>query len=170
MIQPTPARLFTAWFGIGSNVDAERNVASGISELRQSMDDLVLSPVYRAPAVGFEGDDYINLVARGRTHLTPWELKRFLAGIEDRHQRRRDVPKFSDRTLDIDILLYEDLWMITPGLDIPRAEILHAAHVLEPLADLDPDLRHPSMGKTLGRIRQETDTAEARLERLDLTF
>ncbi len=56
------------------------------------------------------------------------------------------APKFADRTLDIDILLYDDLYLLSPALEIPRNEILEAAYVLKPMADLAPDLHHPVAG------------------------
>ena len=72
------------------------------------------------------------------TPLAPLELKQALHEIEDRHGRLRDVPKYSDRTLDIDILLFNDLYLLSPELEIPRDEILTSPHVLKPLADLAP--------------------------------
>jgi 2-amino-4-hydroxy-6-hydroxymethyldihydropteridine diphosphokinase len=105
---------------------------------------LECSPVYSSTSVGFDGDDFINLVARVETDLSPLELRDYLRDLEDRHGRKRDVPKFSDRSLDIDILLYDDLVLLSPVLEIPRAEILKFSHVLKPLADLDPDLVHPT--------------------------
>jgi len=100
-------------------------------------------------AFGFEGDDFINLVVRIETDMSPLALKNFLTGLEDRHGRNRQSPKFSDRTLDIDTLLYDDLYLLSPALNIPRGEILEAAHVLKPLADLAPDLLHPVARKTM---------------------
>lgn len=142
----------TVFLSLGSNVDARKNILSGISALRQEFSEVTLSPVYQTEAFGFEGDDFINLVARVETDLSPLALKGFLNQVEDRHERRRNVPKFSDRTLDIDILLYDDLYLLSPSLEIPRAEILTAAHVLRPLADLAPDLVHPSRRKTIGEL------------------
>ena len=142
----------TVFLSLGSNVDARKNILSGISALRQEFREVTLSPVYQTEAFGFEGDDFINLVARVETDLSPLALKGFLNQVEDRHERRRNVPKFSDRTLDIDILLYDDLYLLSPSLEIPRAEILTAAHVLRPLADLAPDLVHPSRRKTIGEL------------------
>jgi len=75
--------------------------------------------------------------------MQPTDLRQYLRDLEDRYGRQRDVPKFSDRSLDIDILLYDDLVLLSPILEIPRAEILKFAHVLKPLADLDPALVHP---------------------------
>lgn len=144
-----------AYLGLGSNVDAPTNIDSGISALREAFGEVALSPAYRAPAIGFTGRDFINLVACIETEMEPLELKRFLHALEDRHGRRRNVPKFSDRTLDIDILLYDDLYLLSPELEIPRSEILSAAHVLKPLADLAPELLHPVCRRTIGELWRE---------------
>lgn len=147
--------MSTVYLGLGSNVDARANIESGIRALRETLTAVELSPVYEAPAVGFEGDDFINLVARAETDLSPLELKQFLHELEDRHGRDRSGPKFSDRTLDIDILLYDDLWLQSPELEIPRDEILTAAHVLRPLADLAPDLLHPVRRERIADLWRE---------------
>lgn len=141
-----------AYLGLGSNVDAPKNITSGISALSAAFGNVELSPVYQTPAFGFDGDDFINLAACVETDMSPLELKDFLHALEDRHQRDRLAPKYSDRTLDIDILLYDDLYLHGPTLQIPREEILSAAHVLKPLADLAPDLRHPVTRTTLSEI------------------
>lgn len=135
--------MSTAWLGLGSNINADSRIRAAIGELKDQFSVVDLSPVYSSKAVGFEGDDFINLVARVETELAPLELRNFLRNLEDCHGRKRNVPKFSDRSLDIDILLYEDLVLFSPLLQIPRPEILKFAHVLKPLADLEPDLAHP---------------------------
>lgn len=142
----------TVYLGLGSNINARTNIAAGISALRDMSSKLRLSPAYRSEAIGFDGDDFINLVAAVDTDLQPIELKHFLNDLEDRHGRLRDVPKFSDRTLDIDILLYDDLYLLSPQLQIPRREIMVFAHVLKPLVDLAPQLKHPVHRKTLSDI------------------
>jgi len=144
--------MSTAWLGLGSNVNAENNIRAGITELQEQFQNVSLSPVYASTAVGFEGDDFINLVARVETSFQPIELRWYLRNLEDRYGRKRDVPKFSNRVLDIDILLYDDLIVFSPLLQIPRAEILKFSHVLRPLADLDPDLFHPSELRTMAEI------------------
>lgn len=141
-----------AWLGIGSNVNAESHIRAGIEQLQKDFHKVVLSPVYTSNAVGFAGNDFINLVARVETGMQPMELRQYLRDLEDRFGRKRDVAKFSDRTLDIDILLYDDLVLLSPVLEIPRAEILKFAHVLKPLADLDPDLIHPLELRTISDI------------------
>jgi len=141
--------MSTAYLGLGSNVDARKNISSGINELRVMFGSVDLSPIYRTASFGFKGRDFINLVARVETDLQPLKLKEFLNGLEDRHNRNRAAPKFSDRTLDIDILLYDDLNLLGPSLELPRDEILSAPHVLKPLADLAPELQHPVCRKTM---------------------
>jgi len=152
--------MSTAWLGLGSNVNAENNIRAGISALEETFSDVSLSPAYASTAVGFEGDDFINLVARVETDLQPAELREYLRDLEDRYGRQRDVPKFSDRSLDIDILLYGDLVLLSPILEIPRAEILKFAHVLKPLADLDPDILHPSELRSLAEIWKSSGLAD----------
>ena len=141
-----------AWLGLGSNVDADSHIRAGIRELERDFGNVSLSPVYSSAAVGFDGDDFINLVARVKTDMQPLELREYLRNLEDRFGRKREVAKFSDRTLDIDILLYDDLVVFSPLLEIPRAEIMKFAHVLKPLADLDPDLLHPLELRTMADI------------------
>ncbi len=144
--------MSTAWLSLGSNVDAERNIQAAIQELSESFETIELSPAYTSTAVGFDGDDFINLVARVETEKSPLELRQYLRDLEDRYGRKRDVPKFSDRSLDIDILLYDDLVLLSPVLELPRAEITRFAHVLKPLTDLDPDLVHPTERRTMRDI------------------
>ena len=160
--------MSTAYLGLGSNVDARKNISSGIEGLRLTFDEVVLSPVYQTAAFGFEGNDFINLAARVETGMAPLELKNFLNEIEDRHGRNRDCPKYSDRTLDIDILLYDDLYLLSPALNIPRGEILTAAHVLKPLADLAPELIHPVCRKTIIELWNEFPGQDTRLAPIKL--
>jgi 2-amino-4-hydroxy-6-hydroxymethyldihydropteridine diphosphokinase len=160
----------TAWLGLGSNVDARHNIHSGMSALHRDFEAFSASPVYRSPALGFDGEDFINLVVRVNTDLGPMELKQYLNDLEDRHGRLRDTPKFSDRTLDVDILLYDDLVMITPELELPRPEIFHFAHVLKPLADLDPDLTCPGRRASFSDLWAQQSSAPDGLTRIDFPF
>lgn len=160
--------MSTAYLGLGSNVNALANIRSCIQALQQDFRNVQLSPVYRCKAVGFDGDDFINLVARVETDLQPLELKRYLSELENRHGRSRGVPRFSDRTLDIDILLYDDIYLMTPCLEIPRDEILTAAHVLKPLADLAPGLLHPAERVTIAELWSQFPGREVFLEPVSL--
>ena len=160
--------MSTAYLGVGSNIDARKNIASGIAALRERFARIRISPAYRSAAVGFDGNDFINLAVAVETDMGPLELREFLHALEDRHGRARNVPKFSDRTLDVDILLYDDLYLISPLLEIPRDEILSAAHVLKPLVDLAPELRHPATRQTMSRLWAVFPLRDAALELIEL--
>ncbi|MDT8410706.1 MAG: 2-amino-4-hydroxy-6-hydroxymethyldihydropteridine diphosphokinase [Wenzhouxiangellaceae bacterium] len=143
------------YLGLGSNVDARRRLRAGVDALKARFGQLACSPVYQSTAVGFCGDDFLNACCRVETDLEPEALKAWLTELEDRHGRRRDLPKFADRTLDIDILLFGDRVGKFGKLELPRGEILKYAHVLKPLADLAPELKHPVTGKTFAEHWRE---------------
>ena len=160
--------MSTAYLSLGSNVNARSNIVAGITALREAFNNVRLSPAYQTRAVGFDGDDFINLTASIETTLQPLELKQFLNELEDRHGRARNVAKFSDRTLDVDILLYDDLYLVSPAIEIPRAEIMVFTHVLKPLADLAPNLLHPVCGITIAEIWQAHSAKGTPFKRISL--
>ena len=160
--------MSVVWLGLGSNINAETHIRAGIVELKEKFQNISLSPAYSSTSVGFDGDDFINLVARIETDIQPLEVRKFLRDLEDRYGRKRDVPKFSDRSLDIDILLYDDLVVLSPVLEIPRAEITKYAHVLKPLADLEPDLFHPTERRPIAEIWKSSGLGNNSLRLLDI--
>ena len=159
--------MTTACLGLGSNVAAGKHLRAAVLALRERFDGLRLSPLYRSRAVGFEGADFINFAAAIETSLAPADLHTWLRELEDRHGRRRDVPKFSDRTLDVDILLYGDLVLDDPELQLPRPEILRFAHVLRPLAELVPEQLYPGRDETLAELWQASPLRAVHLEPVD---
>ena len=161
------AQAEQVYLGLGSNVDARNKLAAGIAALRDRFGEVECSPVYRSEAVGFEGEDFLNACCRIETEMKPEALKAWLTELEDYHGRQRDLPKFADRTLDIDILLFGDRIGTFGELVLPRGEILKYAHVLKPLADLAPELEHPETGKTFARHWAEFEGDRA-LERVHL--
>jgi len=160
------AQAEQVYLGLGSNVDARNRLAAGVAALRARFGVVECSPVYQSEAVGFKGEDFLNACCRIRTDMQPEALKAWLTDLEDRHGRKRDLPKFADRTLDIDILLFGERTGRFGRLVLPRGEILKYAHVLKPLADLAPDLEHPETGKTFAEHWREFD-GDRSLERVD---
>jgi len=141
-----------AYLSLGSNLEPRRHLRAALGELRTRFGAIDVSPAYRSSAVGFDGADFVNLAVGLDTDLEPEALNDWLHALEDRHGRRRAVPRYSDRTLDVDIVLYDQLVLEGPGhLQIPRKELRHA-FVLRPLADIAPDLRHPVDGRSMAEL------------------
>jgi len=152
-----------AWLSLGSNVEPQRHLRAAMDEIRARFGAIVVSPVYRTPAVGFEGPDFLNLAVALDSDLDPVALDAWLHQLEDAHGRRRDVPRFSSRTLDVDIVLFGDLLLRGPGnLQLPRAELVKHAFVLRPMADIAGDIVHPVLGRTLAQLWHEFPRADAR--------
>lgn len=140
------------YLSLGSNLEPQRHLRAALVALRERFGELDVSPAYRSKSIGFDGADFVNLAVGLDTTLVPAELNDWLHALEDRHGRRRDVPRYSDRTLDIDIVLYDALVIDGPGhLHIPRQELQHA-FVLRPLADIAPQVRHPLSGQSMAEL------------------
>jgi len=157
-----------AWLSLGSNVEPERHLRAALAELRARFGAVTVSPAYRFPAVGFEGPDFINLAAGIDSELEAQALDDWLHALEDRHGRRRDVPRYSSRTLDVDIVLFGDRIIDGPGhLQVPRKELAEA-FVLKPLADIAAQVREPRSGRTLAELWQASPDHARAFERVDL--
>jgi 2-amino-4-hydroxy-6-hydroxymethyldihydropteridine diphosphokinase len=142
----------TAYLSLGSSQDALAHLARARRELAARFPGARFSPLYRTPAVGFDGADFLNAAAVVDSELDIVALDAWLHALEDAHGRRRDVPRFSDRPLDVDIVFYDDLVFRGPGnLQVPRPELQHA-FVLRPLAELAPTYRDPASGHSLAQL------------------
>nr|WP_221192032.1 2-amino-4-hydroxy-6-hydroxymethyldihydropteridine diphosphokinase [Microbulbifer rhizosphaerae] len=148
---------------LGSNIDRERHIRAGLTALAARFGELQISRVFESEAVGFEGDNFYNLVVGIHTDLPVGQLALRLREIEDANGRLRSGPKFSARTLDIDILTYDDLSGTVDGVKLPRAEIEKNAFVLQPLAELAPEVVHPLTDKTFARMWAEYDKSKQKL-------
>ena len=144
--------MAAVYVSIGSNIDKEKHVKLCLQALAQHFSALELSPIYESEAVGFDGDTFYNLVAKFETNLSVGELNQKLKSIEDTYGRDRTGPKFSGRTLDIDILTYDGLVGDIDGVQLPRDEITKNAFVLLPLNDIAPNVLHPDLQVTYGRL------------------
>lgn len=139
-----------AYLSLGSNIAPGHNLRAAVAALRERFGAVDLSPVYRTEAVGFAGDAFLNAAARIESDLDAVSLDAWLHALEDAQGRRRDLPRFSSRPLDIDLLLYDDVVLRGVGnLELPRPELSEQAFVLRPMAELVPGLVHPTLGRTL---------------------
>ena len=131
-----------------------------IDRLRAEYGRLVVSRVYESNPVGFEGDRFFNLVIGLDTPHLPGAVVRTLRAIEDQSNRTRGGARYSSRTLDLDLLLYDDLIIREGGMNIPRGEILQHAFVLRPLAEIAGDRHHPIERRTFAQLWAEFDNTE----------
>lgn len=144
--------MTTVLLSLGSNMQPRHHLRAAVAALAQRFGDIVVSPTYRTAAVGFDGPAFLNNAVAIETGLPLQELDAWLHALEDAHGRDRSGPRFSDRTLDIDVVFHGDLIIEGPGhLRIPRPELKHA-FVIKPLADIAPAFVDPVSGLTLAAL------------------
>lgn len=159
--------MTAVYIAAGSNVEPERNLALASRELCREFPDVRFSPWYRNQAVGFEGDDFINFVAGFTTDLPIEVVLPRLHAIETLCGRPRGAPRWAPRSMDLDMLLYGDLIRDEPKLKLPRPDLMKRAFMLGPLADLAPELVHPTLKATIGELWARFDRAAHPLIRIE---
>ena len=162
--------MSTIYISLGSNINREQNTREGVKALREAFGELTLSSVYESDAVGFDGDAFYNMVIACEVNVPVHQANQALRDIEDQHGRDRSGPKFSSRTLDLDLLLYDDLVLDEGGLVLPRGEILKNAFVLWPLAEIAPALKHPVDGRSYEELWSQFDKSRENLKPVSFSF
>ncbi len=151
------------FLSIGSNIDREKHIRSCLAALRDAFGDIELSSIYESESVGFKGDNFYNMVVKITTDKPVGALLAKLRFIEDANGRVRGGERFSARTLDIDILTYNDVCGEIDSVKLPRDEILTNAFVLWPLAEIAPDALHPCEKKSYRQLWDEFDQNSQKL-------
>ncbi|MEW5786426.1 MAG: 2-amino-4-hydroxy-6-hydroxymethyldihydropteridine diphosphokinase [Pseudomonadota bacterium] len=149
-----------AFVALGANLgDPASQVEAALAALEQLPDTHLAdrSPLYLSRPVGYaDQPDFINAVARLETRLSPRDLLAALLAVEARFGRDRTF-KNAPRTLDLDLLLYDDLALREPGLTLPHPRMTERPFVLRPLTDIAPQAAIPGRGRVadcLARLSQ----------------
>jgi 2-amino-4-hydroxy-6-hydroxymethyldihydropteridine diphosphokinase len=157
------ARVYVS---IGSNIDREQNIDAALRELAADYGELEQSSVYESDAVGFDSTPFYNLVVGFRTADAPRAVQERLHAIENRQGRLRTA-ELSARTLDLDLLLYDDLVMTEGKLVLPRHDIDRYAFVLAPLAEIAGSAKHPVTGISYAGMWAAFDDSQQVLTKVD---
>jgi len=146
-----------AWVAAGSNVRPRDNLRRALATLGAEFPGLQASRAFSNAAVGFQGDDFVNLVMRFPANLPLPALLERLKAVERECGREPGGPKWGPRTLDLDLLLYGGELGRFPGTLLPHPDLTTRAWVLGPLAELAPDLVHPVLGEKFGELWRRFD-------------
>lgn len=158
------------YLSLGSNIEREQNISASLDSLSAEFGTLLISSVYESEAVGFDSMNYFNLVVAITTELSVGKLSLMLKRIEDENGRCRREQKFSPCTLDIDILTYDDMVGCIDRVVLPRDEITKNAFVLQPLAELAPQGRHPALGESYQSLWAQYDKTSQLLWPVDFRW
>ena len=136
----------------GSNIEPLRHLKAALADLERSYAPLTISPAYRNKAVGFEGDDFVNLVVGFSTNDSLERVRVRLQEIETDCGRPHDAPKWAPRSMDLDILLYGNEIRNEPGLVVPRPDLVKRPYMLKPMSDIAPNVMHPMALRTMREL------------------
>ena len=156
------------YISIGSNIDKDKNIPASLEALELNFGHLITSSTYESESVGFIGDTFYNLVVGFKSDLKVKEVAKILRQIELDNGRTRNSQKFSSRTLDLDLILYDNLIINDGRLQIPRDEIERYAFVLEPLAEIAPHLKHPICNECYADLWGKFDKTNLSQQRVTL--
>ena len=157
------------YISLGTNIDRDFYLNQGLNALSKNFGKLTLSSLFESEAVGFVGSAFYNLVIGLNTNKSVQQVATILREIEFANGRSQQAKKFSSRTLDLDLLLYDQLILEQPA-QIPRDEITKNAFVLWPLAEIAPQLMHPILKKNYQQLWQEYDKSCQQLRKVPLTW
>ena len=152
--------MVDVYVAVGGNVEPLGYIDRALGLLERRFGEIDISPAYRNAAVGFAGDDFVNLVVRLKTGEPVEAVRAALQTVETACDRPRDAPKWAARTMDLDILLYGDAVRSEPGLTLPRPDLVRRPYMLRPMADIAPTLMHPTEGKTMRELWEALESAE----------
>ncbi|WP_122082353.1 2-amino-4-hydroxy-6-hydroxymethyldihydropteridine diphosphokinase [Vibrio coralliirubri] len=156
--------MATVYVSIGSNINREHHVTESLKALNSRFAPLHISNFYDCEPVGFEGDNFLNLVVGFECDLSIAELAKVLHQIELENDRKRETKEYASRTMDIDILLYGNEVGTIDGVELPRGEITEYAFVLRPLVDVAAQELHPTLDISFQHLWNNFDQLSQKTE------
>lgn len=156
------------FISLGSNINKAHYLRQGLKALQQHFTDIRHSSVFESEAVGFAGNNFYNSVVAATTNMPLQQVCELLKSIERENGRRADDKKFSPRTLDLDLLFYDDVVCEAPA-QLPRDEITKNAFVLQPLAEVAPDFYHPIAQQTIAELWANYNNPQQKLWKVEFT-
>ena len=156
------------FLSLGSNIDPEENLKYACRELKKTFGNIQISSVYKNKPIGFESNDFLNMVVKVKSTFNPNEMLDLLRSLEIATGREVGTGAFDSRALDIDMILFGDLVHPDKPFKIPRNDIELYSFVLCPLAEIEPDGIHPVIGKTFKDLWEDFDQEEHLLEKVSL--
>ena len=157
------------YISLGSNINRQYYIEQGLNALTDAFGALTFSSLFESEAVGFAGKAFYNMVVGVKTERSLVEVAKILRNIEFSQGRSQHAKKFSPRTLDLDLLLYDDVITDAPA-QIPRDEINKNAFVLWPLAEIAGQLIHPIIGQCYDELWQQYDKNQQQLQIVPLLW
>jgi 2-amino-4-hydroxy-6-hydroxymethyldihydropteridine diphosphokinase len=163
-----PTKKTEVFLSLGSNIDPEENLKYACRELKKAFGNIHISSVYKNKPIGFEGNDFLNIVVKVKSTFNPNEMLDLLRSLEIATGRDIGTGAFDSRTLDIDMVLYGDLVHPEKPFKIPRKDIELYSFVLCPLAEINPNGIHPVTGKAFKNLWENFDQEEHPLNKVSL--
>ncbi|ALS33840.1 2-amino-4-hydroxy-6-hydroxymethyldihydropteridine diphosphokinase [Pseudoalteromonas translucida KMM 520] len=156
------------YISLGSNINKAHYMRCALIALKPHFNDLVHSSVFESEAVGFAGNNFYNSVVGATTDMPLANVCSLLKQIERNNGRTANDKKFSPRTLDLDLLFYDDVICDSPA-QLPRDEITKNAFVLQPLAEVAPHFYHPVAQQTIAELWREYNNPQQRLWKVEFS-
>jgi len=149
---------------LGSNLGNRRkNIFNAIEKIKKNIEIMRISTLYRTePQEGVSGNWFLNGVLSGKTCLSPEELLEFLQSVEQEMGRPENHKKNTARTIDLDILFYDNCIIKKPHLRIPHPKINTRDFVLKGLVEIAPDFEHPEVKTTIKQMWKEMTNGDSR--------
>lgn len=156
------------YISLGSNINKAHYIRCALIALKPHFNDLVHSSVFESEAVGFAGNNFYNSVVGATTDMPLADVCSLLKQIERNNGRTANDKKFSPRTLDLDLLFYDDVICDSPA-QLPRDEITKNAFVLQPLAEVAPHFYHPVAQQTIADLWREYNNPQQKLWKVEFS-